>query len=352
MKLDSLASLFLNISDEMSTTKIPCQVPGCEYVAEHSSEAVAIAMYSSHNSTHAQSPTTVRRTQIKAPQIPRPELKQDVSAEDWYSFKEEWTRFKRIIAVPTEEVADQLFQCCDRTLGRLLLKENPDIIEAGEPALLEAMKNMAVLQVAKSVRRTKLLTSKQDHGQLFREFYANVRASASTCEYEVKCPHECCAERGTIDYTPKVVKDILIVGIADEEIRKEVLSTTGLDDKTDKDIVQLVEEKEIARNACDGNRSDIGALSSYNRQKRNISNSPESTSINKKLALKGKCPKCNQEMNLFIRYRSGKMNNQPFKYCIKCHKSEKLKTDNNNQNNTEAAEIINFLDSMGQSDDR
>ena len=57
-----------------------------------------------------------------------------------------------------EEVAGQLFQCCDKSLMRLLLKENPDIIEEGEDALMMAMKRMAVLHVATSVRRTKLLS--------------------------------------------------------------------------------------------------------------------------------------------------------------------------------------------------
>ena len=69
------------------------------------------------------------------------------------------------------EIADQLFQCCDRPLKRLLIKENPEIIEEGEAALLKAIKRMAVLHVATSVRRTNLLTAKQENGQTFCQFY-------------------------------------------------------------------------------------------------------------------------------------------------------------------------------------
>ena len=54
----------------------------------------------------------------------------------------EWKRYKRITNLPDSEFADQLFQCCERPLARLLLKENPDIIEEGEQALTEAIKNM------------------------------------------------------------------------------------------------------------------------------------------------------------------------------------------------------------------
>ena len=68
-----------------------------------------------------------------------------------------------------------------KDLGRLIIKENPEVIDEGEDALLEAIKQMAVIQIATSVRRNNLLQSKQDSGESFREFYANVKAVASTC---------------------------------------------------------------------------------------------------------------------------------------------------------------------------
>ena len=40
-----------------------------------------------------------------------------------------------------------------------------------------------------------------------------------------------------------VVKDILIAGIEDSEIRKDVLGMPELDAKSDNDIVKFVEEK-------------------------------------------------------------------------------------------------------------
>lgn len=85
------------------------------------------------------------------------------------------------------------------------------------------MKKMAVIKIATSVRRTKLLSLKQDHGQSFREFYANGKAQASTCDFPVKCGQTCCTEAPAVDYTSLVVKDILVSGIADIEIRKDVL---------------------------------------------------------------------------------------------------------------------------------
>ena len=62
-----------------------------------------------------------------------------------------------------QNIADQLFQCCERGLGRLLIIENPDIIEEGEDALLLAIKQMAVIQIATSVYSVTLLSSFHHH---------------------------------------------------------------------------------------------------------------------------------------------------------------------------------------------
>ena len=230
------------------STKIKCQFTGCDWAAEHASEAVAIAILTSHSQNHRGNPAAA--TKQKTPKIERPEVKQDISDEEWQSFESEWTRFKRCTEMSAEEVADQLFQCCDRPLKRLLIKENPEIIEEGEDALMGAIKQMAVLHVATSVRRTNLLAAKQAHGQTFRQFYANVRSAAATCQFNVKCPHACCADKKPVDYSPMVVKDILIAGIEDSEIMKDVLGMKELDSKSDKEIVTFVEEKEIAKTPC------------------------------------------------------------------------------------------------------
>ena len=226
------------------------------------------------------------------------------------------------------------------------------MIAAGEKVLLEAMQKMAVIMVATSVRRANLLSQKQDHGQTCREFYANVRSSAATCDYKVACPHECCQDKPKIDYTPQVVKDVLIAGIADSDIRKDVLGWSELDSKADKEVVAFVEEKEIAKNAF-SNSSSTNAMSGYRRSERSgdhlaegkrRSNSappkldPEER---KKLSLTGKCPTCHAEFNLYIKFRSGNMNKEPFKLCQKCHKLVKA-----SGNPTETNAIMNFIASI------
>ena len=316
-------------------------------MSENASEAVAIAMLTSHNNIH-QGPAPASRgsAKQKVPKINRPELKQDINDEEWLTFESEWKRFKRCTEMANEDIADQLIECCEKSLTRLLLKEDPNIIEAGEAALLGAMKKMAVLHVATTVRRTNLMSLKQDHGQTFREFNANVRAVAATCAYNVKCPHECCAAKTHVDYTPMVVKDILISGIEDSEIRKDVLGMTDLDTKSDKDIVKFVEEKEIARNALQMTTS-TNAVSSYSKARKLL----DSNDISKKLAMRGRCQTCNKEIPLFKQYRGGKLNKDQFKVCSSCWKKANMSKQPQDAKKeaagpSEASAILSFIGAL------
>ena len=246
------------------TTKIDCQLPDCEYVAEHASEAVAIAMLTSHNMTHL--PSSSGSSSSRAPKIDRPVLKQDITDEEWTMFKREWERFKKCFSF-TDNLNDQLFQCCVDKLRDLLLRMDPNICDGTEASMLTSMEKMAVLHQAATVRRTRLFELKQAHGQPVREFFAMVRSAASSCKFEVKCRHPCCAVKTAIDYSPCMVKDIFICGLDDADIKKDILSLSDLDSKTDSEILAVAEEKEIARNAVDG--AGAAALSSYNRNRRN-----------------------------------------------------------------------------------
>ena len=167
--------------------------------------------------------------------------------------------------------------CCDKPHARLLVRENPTIVSKGEEQLKAAIRRLAVIKIATSVRITSLLTAKQKHGEPYREFYANVKASALTCNFTVRCTHTCCTDK-IIDYTACGVKDILIAGIADSDIRKELLSIPDLDDKTDKEIVELVEAKEMVLKAWNGTTiSGAAELSNYRRNQKPTDMTTEET---------------------------------------------------------------------------
>ena len=335
----------------MVATRLQCGFTGCEYVSESESEQVALLQFQSHMASHQQAPQArPASTKQKLPAIVRPKLKQDITEEEWETFKQEWKRFRRCTEIPIGQEADQLFDCCEQGLGRLLLKEDASIIEAGEEPLMVAMKAMAVIKVATSVRRTKLLSLKQDHGQNFREFYANVKAQASTCNFSVECGRGCCNNAPPIDYTPLVVKDILVSGILDPDNRKDVLEWPELDSKSAKDLVGFVEGKETSKKAWKNEPSDAAAMSSYKK-----SGKQDDHETSKKLALKGRCTKCGIQIALYTRGRSGKFNRTPYKLCLKCHKAEISSDDHSSSTDgdkkqSEASAIHGFISAIALQD--
>ena len=97
-----------------------------------------------------------------------------------------------------------------------------------------------------------------------------------------------------VDYTSSVVKDVLVAGIADSEIRKDVLGWAELDSKDDKGVVSFVESKEMAQSAWAGAQtSGTAGLSAYKKGPKAECETPEQN-LKTKLALKGKCSKCNK----------------------------------------------------------
>ena len=209
------------------------------------------------------------------------------------------------------------------------------MVTKSEEEVLEAIKRLAVIKVATCVRRTNLLHSKQASGESIREFYANVKAAAAICNYKVKCTQACCAGRPLVDYTSAIVKDVLVAGIADSDLRREVLSWNELDDKDAKDVVTFIESKEVAIKAWSGSSNSALSNSSYKKQvKGSLQNESIDSSMKTKLSLKGSCEKCRLEINVYKRYQNGKLNRKPFRLCGKCYKEDNQNSGAVSANNT------------------
>ena len=138
----------------------------------------------------------------------------------------------------------QLFQCAENELDGSLLKANPHAASTTLPDLLDAMRSLAVIPVATGVVRTELLQLHQERDEPFRAFTARVRGKAETCAFTTIC--EC---GKNVDYTDHVIRDVLLNGTSDPDIRREVLGTTNILQTPVNDVIALVENKEMARNA-------------------------------------------------------------------------------------------------------
>jgi len=94
---------------------------------------------------------------------------------------------------------------------------------------LKTLKTLAVVPVAIGVVRSELLAMRQDPDE---PFAVRVQGKAETCEFKTAFNDICtgcnAAFNGTVYYTDEVIRDVLLNGVADNEIRCDTLNTDGI----------------------------------------------------------------------------------------------------------------------------
>lgn len=145
--------------------------------------------------------------------------------------------------------------------------------------MMAAIKRHAVVSVAASVLRTELLSMKQDHGETILAFVSRALGKARNCKLTVKCPHDV-----DVDYSEELVKQVVLAGVFDDDIKRKVLSTPGIDAKSLNDTIAIIETEEMASRSMDTTpKSQAGAASSKLRIPSNDS----------RLQVKGSCESAN-----------------------------------------------------------
>ena len=150
---------------------------------------------------------------------------------------------------------------------------------------------------------------RSEHSQL--EF----RVKQEICEFKTRyrgrgtCGADNCgteyAYEGETYYTDEMIRDVLLQGIADVDIRREALSVLGIQQYPLNDIVAFVETRETARN---GNHvTGVSAMSGYRRQGNQQPNQTPKASNRSKSpsaadkAKSGVCPGCNKKYQLYTK---------------------------------------------------
>ena len=185
--------------------------------------------------------------------------------------------------------------------------------------LLETMRSLAVIPVATGVLRTELLQLRQERDEPFRSFAARVQGKAETREFTARC--EC---GKNVDYTPHMARDVLLNGIVDPEIRREVLGTKDIIQTAVNDVISVVEAKEKARNALAA--SSLSAMSSFRRQSYSKPDGPTTTQhptpSPADQAKEATCPNCKQRYKQFTEGPRG-WNSKPHQVCLSCFRERR-----------------------------
>jgi hypothetical protein len=290
-------------------TDLRCSIDGCEYSTGEQETVVACALLGNHSYSHVAGSRTTN--QASGPKLERPQIDMGASSEEWNIFHRRWVVFRRGSGLREEAASAQLFECACATLGDALLKGDPNITDKDVDTVLTMMRQLAVIPVAIGVLRAEFVQMQQSRDELFRAFAARVRGKAETCAYGIDCT---CGL--TVDFTDQMTRDVLIAGIADMDIRKEILSTQGVLEKPLNDIIACVESKEMARNALP-QHPVTAALSSFKKGATDQANVPQDA---KK---KSNCPSCHQVFSIYTRNVSGRWNYKPHALCLECFRAQR-----------------------------
>ena len=299
---------------------LQCPIPGCQYATPEVSEAAACALLAAHTPFH----TAPSLSHSQGPKLERPRVDVGINEEEWNIFERRWDAFVIGSRLDPASCSSQLFQCAGESLGDMLLKSDPLIVSKPTLELKTSMKSMAVIAVATGVVRAELVTMKQERDESFRAFAARVRGKAETCSYHINCT---CGLQ--VDFTDVIIRDVLIGGICDMDIRRDVLGTKSILEKSINNVITLVESKEMARNALP---SSNGSISGYRRQNK------QGPDRNKTAT----CPDCSKTFSQFTETANG-WNKKPHPCCLPCfrlrrakNKKESKSQDKGNQDNTAA----------------
>ena len=300
---------------------IKCPIIGCSYETTDCSEAIACVLLTAHTPQHtAKLPAT-------GPKLDRPRIDTGITQEEWNIFKLRWDVFVDGSGFDPTASSSQLFQCAGEELGNSLLKADPSITSKPTADLMKAMETLAVVAVATGVIRAELVQMKQDRGETFRTFAARVRGKAETCSYTTKC--SC---NSTVNFTDIIVRDVLIAGISDLDIRRDILGTDAILQRPVNDVISLVESKEMARNALP---TSLSTVSSFKREKQHLPPKQHATTNRQQTT---HCPKCSDTYNLYSEGRFG-WNTRPHRICLKCYKEQRSQSTSQNSRNGPVSNI-------------
>ena len=298
---------------------VACPLEGCQYQTADEDPSVVSALLRLHDREHQPSSVPARVAQSRGPKLPRPVVNAGIDVESWNSFVRLWEAYRDGSGIDEQYAGIQVFQCASDELKDVLLKSDRKIATKPADYVLRAMRELAIIPVSKGVVRAELMQMRQMNDENFRLFAARVRGKAETCDFVsvVTCD---CGKALDNDYTEEAIRDVLLAGISDSEIRREALNADGLQRASINDIIHFVEGREMASKAVHSREKAVlslseeppsfSALSSFKRRAAAGSNKMEKspTAI---------CPGCGKSYALYKRNRNG-WNKQPFKNCLEC----------------------------------
>ena len=237
-------------------------IHGCNYKTPNHQFDIVCRLLDLHKVEHGKNSGSSKAVIMpNASQLIRLRVDQGISQETWLAFIRRWELFKTGSNISSQNANKQLFQCAHDKLGDLILANDLRLMAKLEEHVAKLMEPVAVIKVALKVKRAELMRLNQEHDEPFKTFTTRVRSKAETCNF--KTVSECkCGKKNMTNYTDKAIKDVMLAGIDDDDIGKEVLSTEDILSRASFD--SFIESKEMGRHATENSRT-VSLVSSFQR---------------------------------------------------------------------------------------
>lgn len=224
---------------------ITCPVPECTQTFDGDLDpTVLIALLDLHaRAVHPATAPQAPTPRIKAETVKRPIVAANGTEEEWEYFTQRWDIYKQATQLTGGDILFQLLETCDEPLRRDLTRAHGNLLGVDEKTVLKHIKQFAVRLENTMVARVQLQQLRQDRDEPIRSFAARLKGQASICKFVKKCA---CAEPSDVDYTSDIVRDCLIHGLYDDDIRLEILGQPNQEMTLDQ-VIQISEAKESGK---------------------------------------------------------------------------------------------------------
>ena len=300
---------------------IVCPAPGCTEAFDEtlSQDNLSILLSIHARTAHAApAPPQAQPPRIKAEQVKRPTIVASGTSEEWSYFTQRWTIYKEATRLDGADLIYQLLETCDEPLRKDLTRTYGLLTHETEDTVLGHIRSLAVRKENIMVARVQLQQMRQDRDEPVRSYCARLRGQASVCNFSILCP---CTDPQEVDYSSHIVRDSLIRGLEDDEIRLEILGQPN-QQMTLEEVVQLAEAKESGKRSADrlhDSTSVAASVRSTYSRRNNLKLQPD-MSINKSTgpSVSSRCGNCGQRGHTSLKEQRIKHCSAYGHKCTKC----------------------------------
>ena len=252
---------------------VRCPAPGCEETFKEDLDPTVLLRLLDLHAQTAHPPRVAPQAMpaTKAEKVRRPVITSVGTSEDWQYFLARWHEYKRATRLQPDDVLFQLMECLEESLRKDITRSYGSLADMTEAQALECVKTLAVKPENVLVARVQLLNLRQDRDETVRAYCARLRGQAGICKLTKikKCE---CDRDVEIDYSDDVIRDTLIRGLEDDDIRLDIMGQCRQDLSLN-ETLQMVEAKESGKRSAGLLHTSVTATANatssykkYNRQ--------------------------------------------------------------------------------------